>query len=118
VLEGKGGAQAGREEGERRRRTGKEERKGRKKRERKRKEGKEKKWEREKERARKRKGKGIASALIAERRSRVVDRPSSGAGWDSGRVRCWSSRWRGKTERVRARVLTGFDDEQFLNETL
>jgi hypothetical protein len=99
-------------------RRGKEERKGRKKRERKRKEGKEKKWEREKERARKRKGKGITSALIAERRLRVVNRPPSGAGWDSGQVRCRSSGWRGKTERVKARVLTGFDDEQFLNETL
>jgi hypothetical protein len=64
------------------------------------------------------KGEGIASALIAERRSRVVDRPPSGAGWDSGQVRCRSSGWRGKMERVRARVLMGFDDEQFLNETL
>jgi hypothetical protein len=27
-------------------------------------------------------------------------------------------RMAGKTERVMARVLTGFDDEQFLNETL
>jgi hypothetical protein len=48
---------------------------------------------------------GIASALIAERRSRVVDRPPSGAGWDSGQVRCRSSGWRGKMEGVRARAL-------------
>jgi hypothetical protein len=73
---------------------------------------------RRKRKKEKEKGEGIASALIAERRSRVVDRPPSGVGWDSGQVRCRSSGWRGKTKRVRARVLTGFDDEQFLNETL
>jgi hypothetical protein len=43
--------------------------------------------------------KRIASALIAERRSRVVVGPPSGAGWDSGQVRC-------RSEGVRARVLT------------
>jgi hypothetical protein len=101
-----------REEGKRRKKRKKEKREKKER-------GKRKEMgEREKERARKRKGKGIASALIAERRSRVVDRPPSGAGWDSGQVRCRSSGWRGKTERVRARVLSGFDDEQFLNETL
>jgi hypothetical protein len=64
-------------------RRGKEERKGRKKKREKKERGKRKEMgEREKERARKRKGNGIASALIEERRSRVVDRPPSGAGWD------------------------------------
>jgi hypothetical protein len=29
----------------------------------------------------------VASALISERRSRVVDRPPSSAEWDSGQVR-------------------------------
>jgi hypothetical protein len=43
--------------------------------------------------------KRIASALIAERQSRVVVGPPSGAGWDSGQVRC-------RSEGVRARVLT------------
>jgi hypothetical protein len=81
-------------------------------------EGKRRREEEGRRKRKKEKGEGITSALIAERRSRVVDRPPSSAGWDSGQVRCRSSGWRGKTERVRARVLTGFDDEQFLNETL
>jgi hypothetical protein len=83
---------------------GKEERKGRRKRKREKKEkGKRRRRERESRvgadlngdrcrsatRARHshEEKRGIASALIAERRSRVVIGPPSGAGWDRGRAR-------------------------------
>jgi hypothetical protein len=95
-------------------RRGKEERKGRKKKREKKERGKRKEMgerERDKERARKRKGKGIASALIAERRSRVVDRPPSGAGWDGDEGKegtdiakgGWADSWSRASERRRIR---------------
>jgi hypothetical protein len=95
-----------REEGKRRKKRKKEKEREKGKREKKR-NGR----EREKERARKRKGKGIASALIAERRSRVVDRPPSGAGWDGdegkeGTVIAkggWADSWCRASERRRIR---------------
>jgi hypothetical protein len=60
--------------------------------------------------ARRKEGGGIASARIADRRSRVVDRPPGGAEWDGDEVKegtdikkGWADSWSRATEQRRLR---------------
>jgi hypothetical protein len=97
-----------REEGKRRKKREKEKERKKEKERGKRngREGKRKRKRREQER------KGEGDCVGADRGgwSHAGDWPPSGAGWDGGQIRVGCEDG-GETERVRARVWTGFDDE-------